>query len=68
LEVKEKIKSLLTDLKIDGLNVKFIRSDNAGENMTIKNDPEIKSFGFKLEFLVLELLKEIEWLKGILNT
>jgi hypothetical protein len=25
-------------------------SDNAGENMKMKNDPEIKSFGIKFEF------------------
>jgi hypothetical protein len=31
--------------------VKFIRCDDAGENMTMKNDPEIKSFGIKFEFL-----------------
>jgi hypothetical protein len=30
--------------------VKFIRCDDAGENMTMKNDPEIKSFGIKFEF------------------
>jgi hypothetical protein len=30
--------------------VRFIRCDDAGENMTMKNDPEIKSFGVKFEF------------------
>jgi hypothetical protein len=40
----------LTDLKIANRIVKFIRCDDAGENMTIKNDPEIKSFGIKFEF------------------
>jgi hypothetical protein len=29
---------------------RFIRCDNAGENMTMKNDPEVKSFGVKFEF------------------
>jgi hypothetical protein len=41
------IKMLLTDLKIVNRIVKFIRRDDAGENMTMKNDPEIKSFGIK---------------------
>jgi hypothetical protein len=40
----------LTDLKIADWNVRFIRSDNAGKNMTMKNDPDIKSFGVKFEF------------------
>jgi hypothetical protein len=50
-DIKARIKTLLTDLKIANRIVKFIRYDNAGENMTIKNDPEIKSFGIKFEFL-----------------
>jgi hypothetical protein len=40
----------LTDLKIADWNVKFIRCDDSGENMTMKNDPGIKSFGIKFEF------------------
>jgi transposase InsO family protein len=50
LDLKIKIKTLLTDLKIANWNVRSIRSDNSGENMTMKNDPEIKSFGIKFEF------------------
>jgi transposase InsO family protein len=50
LDLKVKIKTLLTDLKIANWSVRFIRCDNAGENMTMKNDPEIKSFGIKFEF------------------
>jgi hypothetical protein len=42
-DLKTRIKTLLTDLKIANQIVKFIRCDNAGKNMTIKNDPEIKS-------------------------
>jgi transposase InsO family protein len=30
--------------------MKFIRCDDSGENMTMKNDPEIKSFGIKFKF------------------
>jgi hypothetical protein len=50
-DFKTRIKTLLTDLKIANRIVKFIRCDNAGENMTMKNDPEIKSFGIEFEFL-----------------
>jgi hypothetical protein len=50
LDLKVKIKTLLNDLKIANWNVRFIRCDNAGENMTMKNDPEIISFGIKFEF------------------
>jgi hypothetical protein len=51
LDIKARIKTLLTDLKIAILIVKFISFDNTGKNMTMKNDPEIKSFGIKFEFL-----------------
>jgi hypothetical protein len=44
-DLKIKIKTSLTYLKIANRNVRFIRCDNAGENMTMKNDPEVKSFG-----------------------
>jgi hypothetical protein len=50
-DIKTRIKTLLTDLNIENRIVKFIRCDNAGENMTMKNDPEIKLFGIKFEFL-----------------
>jgi transposase InsO family protein len=49
-DLKVKIKTLLTDLKIANQNVRFIRCDDSGKNMTMKNDPEIKSFGIKSEF------------------
>jgi hypothetical protein len=41
---------LITYLKIAGLNVTFIRCDEAGENISMKNDQGIKSFGMKFEF------------------
>jgi hypothetical protein len=50
-DLKTRIKTLLTDLKIANRIVRFIRCDDAGENMTMKNDPEIKAFGIKFEFL-----------------
>jgi hypothetical protein len=49
-DLKGKLKTLLTDLKIAKWNVRFIRCNDAGENLTIKNDSEIKSFGIKFEF------------------
>jgi hypothetical protein len=51
LDIKARIKTLLTDSKTANRIVKFIRCDNAGENMTMKNDPEIKSFGINFELL-----------------
>jgi hypothetical protein len=48
--LKEKVKTLLTDLQIAGLNVKFIRCDDAGESVSMKSDQDIKSFGVKFEF------------------
>jgi transposase InsO family protein len=49
-DLKVKIRTLLTDLNLANRNVRFIRCDDAGRNMTMKNDPEIKSFGIKFEF------------------
>jgi hypothetical protein len=60
LDLKGKIKTWLSGLKISGLNVRFIRCDETGKIMTIKNDPEFNLFGFKFEFLFLELLKVME--------
>jgi hypothetical protein len=51
LDLKVKIKTLLNDLKIANWNVRFIRCDDARKNMTMKNYPEIKSFGIKFKFL-----------------
>jgi hypothetical protein len=51
LDIKSRINTLLTDLKIANRIVKFIKCDDAGENLTMKNDPEIKSFRIKVEFL-----------------
>jgi hypothetical protein len=49
-DLKEKVNTLLTELQIAGLNVKFIRCDDARENVSMKNDQDIKSFGVKFEF------------------
>jgi hypothetical protein len=47
LDLKVKIKTLLKDLKIANRNVRFMRCNNAGKKMTMKDDPEIKLFGIK---------------------
>jgi hypothetical protein len=60
LDIKTRIMTLLTDLKIANRIVKFITCDNSGKNMTMKNDSEIKSFGINLNFPALEFLKEME--------
>jgi hypothetical protein len=57
LDLIVKIKTLMTDLKIANWNVRCIRCEYAGENMTMKNDSEIKSFGIKFEFWALKVLK-----------
>jgi hypothetical protein len=53
----------LTDLNFVGINVRFVICDDACENMTMKNDPEIKPLALNLSFLVLELLNEMEKLR-----
>jgi hypothetical protein len=50
-DIMARIKTLLTNLKIANQIIKFIRCDNAGKNMTMRNDPEIESFGIKFAFL-----------------
>ena len=36
-DLRDKVKTLLTDLKIVDLEVKFIRYNNAGEDLSMKN-------------------------------
>jgi hypothetical protein len=47
---QSKDQEFITNLKIANQNIRFIRCDNARKNMTIKNDPEIISFGINFEF------------------
>jgi hypothetical protein len=49
-DLKGTIKTLLTDLKIAGIIVRFIRCDNAGKQMAMKNHSNIKSFVINFEF------------------
>jgi hypothetical protein len=48
--IKGKVKTVLTDINIAGLNVNFIRHDDSGKNMTVQNYPEMKTFAIKFEF------------------
>jgi hypothetical protein len=41
-DIKVRIKTILTDLKIANQIVKLIRCDNSDKKMTMKNDPDIK--------------------------
>jgi hypothetical protein len=49
-DLKHKMKTLLTDLKIAGIDVKCIRCNDAGENIALKNELDIKTYGVKFEF------------------
>jgi hypothetical protein len=51
--LKGKLKTLLTYLNIAVLNVRLIRSDDAGKDMTMKSDLEISHWALSLSFLVL---------------
>jgi hypothetical protein len=44
------MKTFLTDLKMAGLNVKYIRCNDAGESKSMKDDQNIKLFEVKFEF------------------
>jgi hypothetical protein len=59
-DLKGKVRTLLTGLKIAGLNVKLIRFYDAGENMKMKNDPEIKSAGIKIVYSCSRTPKKME--------
>jgi hypothetical protein len=62
-DIKARIKTLLTDFKIANRIVKFIRCDDAGENMTMKNIQRSNHLALSLDFWALELLKEMERLR-----
>jgi hypothetical protein len=62
-DIKARIKTLLTDLKIANRIVKFIRCDSAGNNMTMKMIQRSNHLALSLNFRALELLKEMERLR-----
>jgi hypothetical protein len=45
-----KVKTLLTDLKIAGLDVKFIWCDDSGENKALFGECRSKGYNVKFEF------------------
>ena len=49
-DLKAKVTTLLTDLKIAGVNVKFIRCDDSGENKALFEECHSKGYGIKFEF------------------
>ena len=49
-DLKVKVMTLLTDLKIAGVNIKFIRCDDSGENKTLFEECRSKGYGIKFEF------------------
>jgi hypothetical protein len=59
-DLKRKVNTILTDFKIVGLNVKFIRCDDVGENILMKSNQGIKPFGVTFKFPGPEPLREME--------
>jgi hypothetical protein len=49
-DLKSKVMTLLTDLKIAGIVVKYIRSDNSGENKSLFDKCKAQGYGVKFEF------------------
>jgi hypothetical protein len=49
-DLKTKVTTLLTDLKIAGVNLKFIRCDDSGENKALFEECRSKGVGIKFEF------------------
>jgi hypothetical protein len=46
-DLKAKVTTLLTDLKIAGVNVQFIRCDDSGENKALFEECRSKGYGIK---------------------
>jgi hypothetical protein len=63
LNLNAKNKTVCTDLKIAGLNIRNIRCNDAGESMTMKMIQRSNLLELRLNFLALELLKETEKLE-----
>ena len=49
-ELKEEMFTLLTDLKIAGINVKYIRCDDSGENKLFFNACHAKGYNINVKF------------------
>jgi hypothetical protein len=48
--LKSKVMTLLTDLKIAEINVKYIRCNDSGENMALFDACQAQGYGMKFEF------------------
>jgi hypothetical protein len=51
-DLKSKVMTLLTDLKIAGINVKYIRCDDFGDNKALFEACQAQGYGVKFEFSV----------------
>ena len=49
-DLKEKMFTLLTDLKIAGIDIKYIRCDDSGENKAFYDACRAKGYNIKFEF------------------
>jgi transposase InsO family protein len=49
-DLTAKVTTLLADLKIAGINVKFIRCDDSGENKALFEECRSKGYGIRFEF------------------
>jgi hypothetical protein len=49
-DLKSKVMTLLTDLKIAGINVKYIRCNDSGENKALFDACQAQGYGVKFEF------------------
>jgi hypothetical protein len=49
-ELKEKMMTLLTDLKIAGINVRFIRCNDSGENKAFQKECKSKALNITFAF------------------
>ena len=48
--LKVKVMTLLTDLKIASVDIKFIRCDDSSENKSLFEECQSKGYGIKFEF------------------
>ena len=49
-DLKTKFKTLLSDLNVAGINVKYIRCDDSGENKALFEECQSKGYGINFEF------------------
>jgi hypothetical protein len=49
-DLKSKVMTLLTDLKIAGIDVKYIRCNDLGKNKSLFDECQAQAYGVKFEF------------------